>query len=321
MTVAIFSQEFDPSTDEVIDWLIHYEKDFIRINEFSVNQFPEIDICLDNKKQDIKVGKFCDDEISSVFYRKNGLYKIPDIEFGFSKTVTYTKGFLKNELDLFYEAIAENLSGAKTLGAKFSKMDCDKFGVLASAKTSGLRIPNTIITQRKESLLKFYKENNSKIITKPIFNGASIPLSETETGVMYTSMIDDDTLKKIPDTFFPSLFQEFIEKEYELRIFYLDGKFYASALFMECTSDNIDYRNKNKNKTVRTVPYLLPKDIEERLHNLMTALDLNTGSIDVLKSKQGEYIFLEVNPVGQYEEISINCNYDLNKKIATWLIN
>lgn len=321
MTVAIFSQEFDPSTDEVIDWLLHLRKDYIRINEFSVNQFSEIDICLDNTKQTIKIGRFSSDDISSVFYRKNGLYKIPDIDFPHNKTTTYAKGFLKNEIDLLYEAIAENLSGAKILGAEFSKMDCDKFRVLCKAEEAGLMVPKTLITSKKESLQKFYRENASKVITKPIFNGASIPLSENETGVMYTVLIDDSMIKQMPDTFFPSLFQAFVEKEYELRIFYLDGAFYSSALFMECTTDNIDYRNKSKNRNVRIVPYLLPDDLKKRLRILMTALELNVGSIDVLKSKTGEYVFLEVNPVGQYEEISINCNYELNNKIATWLIS
>ena len=53
----------------------------------------------------------------------------------------------------------------------------------------------------------------------------------------------------------------------------------------------------------------------------MADLNLNTGSIDLIKTKNNDYFFLEVNPCGQYESLSFNCNYQLNKKIATWLIN
>lgn len=53
----------------------------------------------------------------------------------------------------------------------------------------------------------------------------------------------------------------------------------------------------------------------------MCSLTLNTGSIDMIKCKNGNYYFLEINPCGIYEGISNACNYNLNKKIAEWLIN
>lgn len=52
----------------------------------------------------------------------------------------------------------------------------------------------------------------------------------------------------------------------------------------------------------------------------MNTLNLNTGSIDVLKGIDGKYYFLEVNPVGQYLSPSISCGYCVEKNIAEWLI-
>jgi hypothetical protein len=52
----------------------------------------------------------------------------------------------------------------------------------------------------------------------------------------------------------------------------------------------------------------------------MKTLNLNTGSLDILKKKTGEYVFLEVNPVGQYGHPSHYGNYELGKVIAQWLI-
>ena len=54
---------------------------------------------------------------------------------------------------------------------------------------------------------------------------------------------------------------------------------------------------------------------------LMKDLELNTGSIDFIKTKQGRFVFLEVNPVGQYGMTSYPCNYHLDKKIAEYLIH
>jgi glutathione synthase/RimK-type ligase-like ATP-grasp enzyme len=45
------------------------------------------------------------------------------------------------------------------------------------------------------------------------------------------------------------------------------------------------------------------------------------GSIDMIYSKQQEYIFLEVNPSGQFMGYSEACNYQLDRIIAEYLIN
>jgi glutathione synthase/RimK-type ligase-like ATP-grasp enzyme len=53
----------------------------------------------------------------------------------------------------------------------------------------------------------------------------------------------------------------------------------------------------------------------------MRSVGLNTGSMDVIRAKKGEYYFLEVNPVGQYGASSHHGNYYLEKRIAEWLIS
>lgn len=69
----------------------------------------------------------------------------------------------------------------------------------------------------------------------------------------------------------------------------------------------------------RRVPYQLPQAVKEKLVLLMKKLELKTGSIDMIVDHQDNYIFLEVNPVGQVGMTSVPCNFNLHKKIATWL--
>ena len=52
----------------------------------------------------------------------------------------------------------------------------------------------------------------------------------------------------------------------------------------------------------------------------MEALGLVMGSIDLIRSTEKEYVFLEVNPSGQFEMVSLPCNYHLEEKIANYLI-
>jgi glutathione synthase/RimK-type ligase-like ATP-grasp enzyme len=71
----------------------------------------------------------------------------------------------------------------------------------------------------------------------------------------------------------------------------------------------------------RFVPYKLPERIEKQISDFMERIELNTGSLDMIKSiVDGKYYFLEVNPSGQFGMTSKPCNYNLHKKVADFLI-
>ena len=81
----------------------------------------------------------------------------------------------------------------------------------------------------------------------------------------------------------------------------------------------VDFRKYTDGNPQRKVPYKLPKSEEKKLIALMEELDLNTGSIDIIVDINNNYIFLEVNPVGQFGMTSVPCNYYLERKIAKTL--
>jgi ATP-GRASP peptide maturase of grasp-with-spasm system len=142
------------------------------------------------------------------------------------------------------------------------------------------------------------------------------------TYIPYTEVIPKGIIKWLNPSFFPSLIQEEIEKEFEIRSFYIDGLFYSMAIFSQ--SDKLtktDFRNYNYDKPNRCVPYLLPATVAHCLDSMMKDLQLNTGSIDLIKARNGRYYFLEVNPIGQFGMVSYTCNYYLEKVVARWLYN
>lgn len=100
----------------------------------------------------------------------------------------------------------------------------------------------------------------------------------------------------------------------------MKGKFYSMAIFSQ--NDNqtsVDFRNYNYNKPNRKVPFQLPMEIEKKLDILMKKLDFNSGSIDMIVTVENEYVFLEVNPLGQFSMTSFPCNYNVEKIIAEYL--
>ena len=82
----------------------------------------------------------------------------------------------------------------------------------------------------------------------------------------------------------------------------------------------IDFRNYDRDLPNRTEPYTLPFDVEEKICKMMNALKLNTGSLDLIKSRNNEFVFLEVNPSGQFGMTAFPCNYPLHKEVSDYLI-
>jgi len=195
-----------------------------------------------------------------------------------------------------------------------------KLNVLVEAKKQKIKVPEFILTTRKSDVIDFYKKNNGQIIIKDL----DYPFSYSDEAVRYSSfaeIIDEKRLREFPDNFHLSFFQQYVEKEYEIRTFFFRKKMYSMAIFSQKDDKTkIDFRRYNLKHPNRTVPYKLPVLLEKKLRKLMLALNLETGSIDIIKGSTGEYYFLEVNPVGQFGMVSDQCNYHLELEIAKYLI-
>jgi len=139
---------------------------------------------------------------------------------------------------------------------------------------------------------------------------------------MFTTKIEKRDLKYLPHRFFSSYIQEQIQKEYEVRVFYINKRFFSMAIFSQNDPQtSVDFRKYNRVKPNRFLPYKLPFEIEKKLTLVMEEIKLNCASIDLIKSINGRYYFLEINPVGQFGMVDFPCNYGLHKIVAEELID
>jgi len=207
------------------------------------------------------------------------------------------------------------------IGSYFGN-DVNKLIVLDKAMSIGFDTPKTYLLSRKD-LLRKIATTGEHIITKPCTQGIYIPYLSTKYQYYnYVNRLSMEFIENLPETFYPSMFQFEEKKDYELRVFYLYGKCYSMAIFSQ---DNkmaqTDFRtNQDWIKPLKQVPYNLPVSVKKKIRTLMNLLKLNTGSLDFIVNTEGTYIFLEVNPCGQFNMTSIPCNYYLEKKIAQKLI-
>jgi ATP-GRASP peptide maturase of grasp-with-spasm system len=195
----------------------------------------------------------------------------------------------------------------------------NKLEMMRMAAELGLEVPDTLVTTRAEDVRAFAAKHGT-VVTKPLSDVVMCSFDDKVFGT-YTS--------PVPESFlsdgawlgsFPCLFQEKLEKRYEVRSFYLGGKFYSMAIFSQYRPGTaVDFRKYNFDDPARTVPYQLPAEVEEKLRALMQAMSLETGSVDIVRTRDGRYVFLEVNPNGQFGMVSEPCNYYLEKKVAGYL--
>jgi ATP-GRASP peptide maturase of grasp-with-spasm system len=194
-----------------------------------------------------------------------------------------------------------------------------KLDVLLRASRLGLATPDTLVTTERDELQRFCARHGT-VITKPIGEAEPFP-DAGRRHFMYTAALDLNAVARLPERFPPSLFQERLEKAYELRVFYLDGACYAMAIFSQSDArTRLDFRHYNHRRPNRTVPYRLQPATAKKLEQLMRELALDSGSIDLIRTPDRREVFLEINPVGQFGMVSKPCNYHLERKVAEHLL-
>lgn len=307
--ILILSESSDLSTNNVIEWLEFFKKRWFRINSYDEVKLKYLgkDIILEVNKISIKLSK-----IEGFWYRRGFIYLK-----GLNHTnIKEFDDLQKDEISSILEFIFYKLKKIKHINS-YKNAIVNKLVINDIARDNNIITPNDYLFSDKKNLKKILKQTDVEYISK-VISGQCIQQFDDLILFNYTSIIKLNKLNK--EDFFPSLVQNLILKKYELRIFYLDGNFYSMAIFSQKDNQtNVDFRNYNNEKPNRTVPYKLPVIIEEKLNSLMKKLDLNCGSIDMIVTPENEYVFLEVNPVGQFGMVSYPCNYNLEKLIANYL--
>lgn len=316
--VIIQSERDDRTTDDVINWIDYISslKDTILFyDEYSVS---EISLDISNNSYSFQINKNNFDERTSFWYRR-GEYK-----YQFSNLPLFSNYFNANEVyGGGIKPIIDHLNGnilPQAINA-FKDNYALKLDMLLFAKEVGFMIPHSKVISDKKILKDFYNEKE-QIITKPIgypvvsFKSKDIKISSP------TIIVDDEMLDKAPNLFLPSWFQEYIEKKIEIRTFFLNGQTWSMAIFSQSNEKTkVDFRNYDHENPNRYVPYKLPIQVNKKVIEFMVKMNLNSGSLDFILTPTNQYVFLEVNPIGQFQWLSRNCNYYIEKQIAETLLN
>lgn len=174
-----------------------------------------------------------------------------------------------------------------------------KASQLGMAASVGFELPPTLVTNSPEQLRAFYRQHNGNVVSKL----ASTAFHRTvgDTFCRYTEVVSRrDVGYAASIRFAPVIFQAYVPKQLELRVTVVGSRVFAAEIHSQATHHTRhDWRRYDLEQTPHR-PHDLPRSVEERCARLVAELGLCYGAIDLVLTPDGKYVFLEINPNGQY---------------------
>lgn len=302
--ILIYSKDVDEFVNQVIDYL---DEEFIRIGNRDIIEIDEIASANDPEFR-----------VRSNYFEAANFRQCKSVWFNGGGV----KGFGTSYENQCYQSLIDSYLTylpIKKIGRIYNEFETNKLYALLEAERQGLKTPETLITGSKEKLMEFYTkyDGNNGIICKRIIDQYYYRSEDYTYNFNSTFLIDYKILNDIPNEFAFSLFQERILAEFEIRVIYIEGNFYAMSVHV--FDKSVDYRkNLASTRSFRTIPFNLPKNIQVKLKNVFTSLNINYGSADLMYC-DGEFYFLEINPSGQISFVNEACNFYLEEEISKML--
>ncbi len=185
-----------------------------------------------------------------------------------------------------------------------------KIRQLQVARQVGLSIPETLVTNDPSvarDFLRLFGPDN--VIRKAFRNLQEAPRETSVVGEQGLELIDSVR-------FAPVTFQRFVPAELDLRVTVVGDRIFAASIASR-PEYQTDYRSGLGSADVAA--YSLPDGVQRGLLALMRTLGLEYGAIDMRVTPDGEHVFLEVNPAGEYLFVSERTGQPIPQAIAACL--
>jgi glutathione synthase/RimK-type ligase-like ATP-grasp enzyme len=183
----------------------------------------------------------------------------------------------------------------------------------------GLRVPRSLITNDPSAVLPFFEMCQGHMIYKPL-HGGNVAGGGNVAHTIFTSLVTRESLQHLGRVQLTAhYFQEYIDKQVELRVTVIGETTLTVAIHsQDQTQTRVDWRAGYGN--LRYSTYALPERVEQQCLQLTHQLGLMYGAIDLIVTPQQEYVFLEINPGGQYEWLEAETQLPFSATIAETLI-
>jgi glutathione synthase/RimK-type ligase-like ATP-grasp enzyme len=182
---------------------------------------------------------------------------------------------------------------------------------LAVARAAGLAVPRTCITNDPERARAFVEESPGPVVYKA-FSGTEQMWRETRV----IRAEEQRLLDRVK--FAPVIFQDYVPARVDLRITIVGDRVFPAEIRSQSTTYRHDFRMDLERAEIGV--HALPGEVATGLSRMMDRLGLVYGAVDMRQTPRGDYVFLEVNPAGQWLFVEQRTGQPISDALAEALL-
>ncbi|MBO3747476.1 ATP-dependent carboxylate-amine ligase [Streptosporangiaceae bacterium NEAU-GS5] len=189
---------------------------------------------------------------------------------------------------------------------------------LAMAAERGFAVPGTVFTNDPAELVPAWHRAGGRLICK---TPEKLPFElDGEARHMYTTRVERRHLAgRHRVRHAPVMLQPNVPKECELRVTVVGDRVFAAEIDSQSSRLTAQDWRHYEDQGVAYRPHDLPPQVARRCVELVRALGLSFGAIDLIRTPAGDYVFLELNVNGQWAFVEIFAGLPISDAIADWL--
>lgn len=293
------------SIDVTVDYIIKKYQNGARFYRLNVDEFSQYRIDVGESYQwrisctDWTLEKSA---VYSIYYRKPILSDLSEYDVDYH-------GMIAKDIVSLINGIVDDFEGKVLTKPYILRKTENKTFQLLYAARKGFNVPKSYIGNSKDIALECIKEYKS--IIKPLTTGK---IKKSDGIEIYQTSYIDELKEDIGLT--PLYVQNYEEKSYEVRLTCINDCVFAVRIDSE---DKLDWR-----KNYAGLKYSLiecPQVVRMHCLKLMEDFDLKFGAFDFIVNKQDEWIFLEINPNGQWLWLEKILDIPISKYIFRYLVD
>jgi MvdD family ATP-grasp ribosomal peptide maturase len=172
---------------------------------------------------------------------------------------------------------------------------------LRIAREVGLDIPRTLTSNDPREVRRFAADCTGGMVTK-MLSPFAIYDDAGHENVVFTTEVGAHELEDLDGLrLCPMTFQEMVAKDIELRVTVVGNQIFTAAIdSQQADASRVDWRRNGIGLIDAWQHHQLPSTVNDSLLAFMDHFGLNYGAIDLILTPDGRYVFLEVNPVGEF---------------------
>ena len=277
-------------------------------------------LIIENKRN----GKFLSsNEVISVWERRPNSPVLPKIS---NKKI---KSVVEDEINELAKWIRHFFSDCRSIGSSVwdrpneSKLRQMKMAIKTINELgSKIKLPHTLITNSKKDINHFAEK---EMVLKPISadglmldDKLEIPFTSRKVSYENLNVITQEDLELCP-----SFMQEYVEKNYELRITAIGKKILCCKIDSQKLpkgNGREDWREGYEHGLSEVEEWVdCPDEIQAFISLYMQKMNLNFGCFDFIYATNNSYYFLECNPNGQWMWLEEDLGIPISESIANFL--